>query len=76
MPKLSGIDLIKRLRFARMNLPIILVSGTISKVELDQKLSLQLAATLPKPFAPDELLETVRNVLGTTDIVSQRKEPC
>ena len=63
MPRLSGLDLIKRLRFARMNLPVILVSGAMSTDELDQNPALQLAATLPKPFSPDELLETVKAAL-------------
>ena len=63
MPNLSGIDLIKRLRFAHMCLPVILVSGAIPTNELDENPSLQLAATLPKPFHPNELLEKVRTAL-------------
>ena len=56
MPKLSGIDLIKKLRSARMAVPIILSSGVMS----GQKLEPPLVAALPKPFTLDQLLGTVR----------------
>ncbi len=59
MPRLTGLQLIKRLLAARMKVPVILASGsTPEEVE-----SLQLAAVLPKPFAPAELLEAVAEVL-------------
>src|ERR1044071_2825433 len=46
MPRLSGLDLIKKLRSARMTLPIILASGApLNDIE-----ELQLAAVLPEPF--------------------------
>jgi two-component system, OmpR family, response regulator len=59
MPKLSGIGLIKKVRSARMNLPVILASGTAPPGAE----SLRLAAILPKPFTPDELVQTVKRAL-------------
>ena len=52
MPKLSGLELVKKLRDAHMNLPVILASGTapVNKEWLDAAESLQLAAILPKPY--------------------------
>ena len=67
MPKLTGIELVKKLRSARMALPVILATGGLPAKELVQDPSLQLAAMLPKPFSIDELLETVRVVLRATD---------
>lgn len=63
MPKLSGIELIKKLRSARMALPVILASGTMP---LDTEW-LRLAAILPKPFSVDQLVQTVREVLHTVN---------
>ena len=63
MPNLSGIELVKKMRSARLALPVILASGTLRRRELNQDLTLQLAATLPKPFTPEELLDTVNEVL-------------
>jgi DNA-binding response OmpR family regulator len=66
MPKLSGVELVKKLRSAQMKLPVVLASGVLPKEELDQNPWLQLAATLLKPFTIAELLETVRAALSAT----------
>jgi CheY-like chemotaxis protein len=59
MPKVSGVELIKKCRCERMTLPIILSSGTRpANTE-----SLQLAAILLKPFTGDQLVKTVKEVL-------------
>lgn len=67
MPRLTGVELVRKLRSARMAMPVILVSGNLRTEELAQNRSLQLAAMLPKPFSPEELLGTVTNVLGMTN---------
>lgn len=63
MPRLSGLELVKRLRSARMVLPVILASGTLPIQQSQWDQELQLAAILPKPFSPDQLLGTVKEVL-------------
>ena len=67
MAKLSGVELVKKLRSARMTLPVILTSRELPTEELDRNLWLQLAATLVKPFSSGQLLEAVRQVLLATD---------
>ncbi|HEY5910657.1 MAG TPA: response regulator [Verrucomicrobiae bacterium] len=67
MPKVSGIELVKKMRSAHITLPVILASGAMPTEELDRYPWLQLAATLLKPFTDDELLETVKRVLRETD---------
>jgi DNA-binding response OmpR family regulator len=67
MPKVSGVELVKKLRAARMTLPVVLASGAIPPEALSRNPSLQLAAMLPKPFLPDELLGTVKQVLRASD---------
>lgn len=66
MPKLSGVELVKKLRSVRMNLPVVLASAALPTEELDQNPWLQLAATLLKPFTVGELLETVKEVLSAS----------
>jgi len=66
MPKLSGVELVKKVRVAQMKLPVVLVSATLPTEELHQNPWLQLAASLLKPFTVDELLETVRSALSAT----------
>jgi DNA-binding response OmpR family regulator len=63
MPKLSGIELIRKLNAACIPMRVILASGVPHAEESE----LQLAATLPKPFTLDELLGTVKKVIGEAD---------
>ncbi len=60
MPKLTGVELIKKLRHARLSLPVILASGA-APINIE---SLQLTAILPKPFTIDELKRTVQEALN------------
>lgn len=66
MPRLSGVDLVKKLRAAEMALPVVMAAVRLPEDELARNPWLHLAATLEKPFAVDTLLETVRAVLGAT----------
>jgi DNA-binding response OmpR family regulator len=63
MPKITGLELIRKMRSEEMTLPVILVSGTIPTEELKQYPWLLLDATLSKPFTTAELLDTVKKVL-------------
>jgi len=62
MPRLTGLELVKRLRSAGQTLPVVLASGALDADEIGDP-SLRLAARLRKPFSPGELLETVGTVL-------------
>jgi DNA-binding response OmpR family regulator len=76
MPRLSGLELVKKVRSARMTLPVILASGSLHTEELARHPWLQLAATLLKPFSPRQLLETVKTVLSAADSASFGPEGC
>jgi acetyltransferase-like isoleucine patch superfamily enzyme/CheY-like chemotaxis protein len=65
MPKVSGIELLKKLRSARMELPIIMATGKLPTEELAQNPWLEPVALLAKPYANDELLDKVKDVLST-----------
>jgi len=63
MPKLTGIDLLRKLRSARMVLPVIMVTGLAPAHEFAGSPWLIPDATLLKPFTVDELLGKVKAVL-------------
>lgn len=76
MPKVTGVELVRYLRSANMALPVVMVTGTVPAHELAQNPSLQLAATLEKPFAIAELLDTVENALRATRGRASRSIHC
>jgi len=75
IPKLTGVELVRKLRAARMALPVVLAAVRLPVHELARNPSLPLAATLLKPFAVDALLGTVKNVLRATDSPHEQLEP-
>ena len=75
MPGLSGLKLVKKLHAARMALPVILASGTMTPQELNRNPWLQLSGALLKPFSPDQLLQTVQAVLRAPDGVREQLAP-
>jgi DNA-binding response OmpR family regulator len=75
MPRLTGVELVKKLCSARMALPVIMATGQLPAEALAPTPSLQLTAVLPKPFAVDELLDTVEKVLRATDNPREQLAP-
>ena len=75
LPKLTGVELIRKLRAARMAVPVVMAAVRLPTQELARNPSLQLAAMLPKPFYISELLETVRTVLRVTDSPREQIAP-
>jgi DNA-binding response OmpR family regulator len=75
MPKVSGVELVKMLRSAGMTLPAVMVSATLPPEALNGDSSLQLAATLVKPFTMQELLGTIENILRTAEVTPGHTVP-
>jgi DNA-binding response OmpR family regulator len=75
MPNLTGVELVKMLRAARLALPVVMAAGRLPTHELARNPSLQLAATLSKPFAVGALLNTVKDVLRATASAQEQSEP-
>ena len=63
MPRVTGLDLIKKLRSEEMQLSVILASGTVPTEEVSRYPWLQLDAMLLKPYAAEEMLDAVKMVL-------------
>jgi DNA-binding response OmpR family regulator len=73
MPRLSGLKLVKRLRDARLALPVILTSGIMTPQELNRNPWFQLSGALLKPVSPDQLLQTVQAVLRASEGAREQK---
>jgi DNA-binding response OmpR family regulator len=68
MPGLTGLALIKKLRAARMALPVIMATGTLPTEDLFIRYPwLQPAAALVKPYSTEQLLGTVKAALRMAD---------
>jgi DNA-binding response OmpR family regulator len=67
LPSITGVKLVRKLRSARMALPVILIARKLPARDLARERSLRPAATLLKPVAVDALLDAVRIVLHATD---------
>jgi CheY-like chemotaxis protein len=72
MPKVTGVDLLKKVHATRLALPAIMATGTLPTWEFTLCPWLYPAAILLKPYTFDELLGTVKEVLHAT--VSARAE--
>ena len=64
MPRLSGVELLKKLHASRMTLPVIMATGTLPQNEFDRSPWLQPSAMLLKPYSVEQLLGTVTKVLN------------
>ncbi len=75
MPKVSGIELIKKLHADQIALPVIMATGRIPTEEFARYPWLTPAATLLKPYTIDELLITVKVVLHAIRSSGSQSEP-
>lgn len=74
MPKVTGVELLKKLRAARMEMPVIMATGTVPTEEFIRYPWLQPAATLPKPYTATEMLCAVKDVLCAADRPRERMD--
>jgi DNA-binding response OmpR family regulator len=76
MPRMTGLELAAKTRLEGMKLPIIVASGTVGLLARTDYDWLRVAARLQKPFATEELLKTVEQVLRPAASVRQRSDIC
>jgi len=67
MPKVTGIELVKKIHAGSMNLPVIMATAIFPQEEFQLHPWLESIPTLLKPFRGTELLSTVRKVLGASE---------
>ncbi len=74
MPKVTGIEMIEKLRAARMALPVIMVTGYLPTHEYVRKPWLKPDITLEKPFSNDDLLAAVKTFLKAAEGISNSSQ--
>jgi len=75
MPRMTGIEMIEKLRSARMAFPVIMATGHLPTHEFARKPWLKPDVTLQRPFSNDDLLEAVKKVLRTDDTPREQIAP-
>jgi DNA-binding response OmpR family regulator len=63
MPKLRGLDLLRRVRRASLKIPVILISADLPWVDIDVSDLLTPGLAMPKPFSFPQLLANVRTFM-------------
>jgi DNA-binding NtrC family response regulator len=66
MPKLSGVELLRKIYAAKMTLPIIMATGFLPTWEFALHTWLQPVKMLLKPYSFQKMLGMVKNVLSKT----------
>ena len=66
LPDGSGVDLCKRIRESQPRVPIIFTSAIGQRRDIDQALEAGADRYLVKPYEPDTLLQTVKELLNPT----------
>jgi len=75
LPKVSGVELLKKLHAARMAVPVIMITGRLPMEEFIRYPWFKPVAMLPKPFTGDELLGTVQKALRPPGSVHEQVKP-
>jgi two-component system OmpR family response regulator len=65
MPRMTGLEMMAKLRAARMTLPVIMATGNPPALEFERRPWLKPDITLQRPFSNDELLVAVKTILST-----------
>ena len=63
MPKLNGVEVLRRLRAEGFSAPVMMLTAKAEKDDRVEGFDAGADDYLPKPFAPDELLSRVRALL-------------
>ena len=66
MPNMTGIEMVQKLRQEKetSEIPVIMLTARGFAIEELEKVSLNIAEFLSKPFSPKELLNTIENILA------------
>jgi DNA-binding NtrC family response regulator len=63
MPVNDGVYLMKTLKERGVNIPVVIMTGYNTVETMQEADEIGASRFLPKPFTPDELIDTVRHVL-------------
>ncbi len=77
MPKMSGLEMVAEIKKISKNVPIILLTAYSEKEKLLQAIDLGVTKYLIKPIDPEELLETISEIIekDISDNIIKLKKP-
>ena len=75
MPKHDGMYLMREVKKKWPDIPIIVMSGYPTTNTIEEAVKMQAAAFIAKPFTPDELMETIRQVIQREEKHETKKGP-
>jgi two-component system OmpR family response regulator/two-component system response regulator QseB len=75
LPKVSGVELVKQLYAAQVDLPVIMTTSRLATWAFTKYPWLQPATLLLKPYTFEELLKTVKEVLYATASIRNEIAP-
>jgi DNA-binding response OmpR family regulator len=64
MPRLSGVDALKRLRADGNTTPVLIISAHLDAQEPERMMALGANGTVPKPFEWDYLIERIEELVS------------
>ena len=67
MPRMTGVEMIAKLRSARIQIPVIMATGNPPTLEFERRPWLKPDCTLQRPFSDDDLLVAVKKILRPDD---------
>jgi len=67
MPRMSGVELLEKLRSAGTELPVLMATGAVPEHVFNRQPWLRPTAMLLKPYTAEELLRNVKEVLQATE---------
>lgn len=71
LPDLSGIELLRQLRAARADLPVVMITGYGTPENTARAMEAGVSGFLHKPFTESELLEVVQRALGLEGVAEE-----
>ncbi|MEJ0091315.1 MAG: response regulator [Limisphaerales bacterium] len=74
MPRMTGVEMLEKIRAARMSLPVIMATGNLPTHEFERRPWLKPDLMLQRPFSNDDLLAAIKKVLGPDDGRDDLKE--
>jgi len=75
MPVRDGMDLMREVKERWPSIPIIVMSGYHTTETIEEAHKMGAVAFINKPFTPDELLETIRQVIQKEEHHGEKEGP-
>ncbi len=68
MPKLTGIELCRRIRTFDQNTPILICSGAVTQADSEAAVVAGAQGLVEKPFSRDDLIRVLRSCFRASEI--------